>query len=360
MKKANKYLSLTVFLVICLLNSSCRKEEFESQGAPPEQALEANTNVANLLLKTTMNDGSDDNIIDQASCFSLQLPVTVTVNGQEVTVSNKGDFNTIESIFEESLDDTDTLVITFPVTLIFSDHSTMEISNQADFDAQVGSCNGENEEDDDIECIDIEYPVFISLFNTKTETLKTLSFPNDKSLFMFVVSLKNDEVANIQFPVSLILSDGSSVEVNDLEELENEIDNYRDDCNEDDNNDFDDDDCKGCNPNQLEEVFISCTEWGVNSLLRNNQNLSGLYSEYIFNFEEDGSLTVTDTVTNDVFLGTWLTIGESNNVQMEINVLGLDDFNGTWDLNEVAQGNSQGMVILRMGTNILRFESGCF
>ena len=359
MKTAAKYLSLYALLVITLLHTSCRKEEFEFQGTPPEQGLGPTSQVANLLARTTMNDGSGDNIIDNSSCFSLELPVTVLANGTEVTVSNSSGYDAIEAIFDESVTDTDTVVITFPVTLVFSDYSTVVANNQAEFDAHVNGCSGENEEDDDIECVDIDYPVHISLFNTNTETLETISFAEDKPLYLFIVSLTETEVANIQFPISLILTDGTEIPVSDLDELENQIETYMDACDEDDNNDFDDDDCTDCNPNQFEEVLTSCTEWNVDALLRNNQNLTNLYTDYSFNFQADGTISVSVMGVSDTFLGTWSISGTESNVQMDINVIGLDDFNGTWDLNEVAQSNSQGMVVLRMGINTLRLENGC-
>ncbi|MBT8222801.1 MAG: hypothetical protein KJN96_06490, partial [Eudoraea sp.] len=72
MKNTIKLLSL-LLLGITLINTSCRQEESEFIEAPQEESLKANSNVASLLSKTAMKDGSDDNIIDNASCLSVQL-----------------------------------------------------------------------------------------------------------------------------------------------------------------------------------------------------------------------------------------------------------------------------------------------
>ncbi len=359
MKITAKSLTLILLLAAFLVNTSCRKEEFDFQGAPPDQALEANTTVANLLLRTTMHDGSMDNIIDNASCFSLKLPVVVVANGTEVTVTNSDGYEAIEAIFDESAVDTDTMVIQFPVTLIFSDHSEVLVADQAEFDTYASTCSGEDQNDDDIECIDIKYPMAISLFNTAKETLNTLSFTDDKSLYEFIASLQETDVANIQFPIGLTLSDGTLIQAYDLVDLENLIDTYKDDCDEDDNNDFNDDDCTDCNPTEFEDNLTSCTVWTVDALSRDNQNLTSLYTEFVFNFQVDGTLSVTVLNTNDIFVGTWSVTGSGVDMKLEINVVGLDDFNGVWDVNESAQSNSQGLVVVRIGTDTLRFKNGC-
>ncbi|MEO2052118.1 MAG: hypothetical protein ABGX00_10135 [Allomuricauda sp.] len=359
MKITAKSLIIVAFMAAILLNTSCRKEEFDFQGASPEQALEANSAVANLLLRTTMNDGSVDNIIDNASCFSLQLPVTVVANGTEVVVSSSAGYDAIEAIFDESAVDTDTMVIQFPVTLIFLDHSEVLVADQAEFDTYASTCSGEDQPDDDIECIDIKYPMAISLFNTAKETLNSLSFTDDKSLYEFIFSIQETDVANIQFPVGLILSDGTIIQAADIVALEDTINTYKDDCDEDDNNDFSDDDCIDCNPTEFGENLTSCAVWTVNALSRDNQNLTNLYTDFVFNFQEDGTLSVTVLNTTDVFVGTWSFSGSGNDMQLEINVAGLDDFNGIWSVNESAQSNSQGLVVVRIGTDTLRLKNGC-
>lgn len=358
MKITAKSLTL-VAVTACLLFTSCRKEEFDFQGASAEQALEANSAVANLLLRTTMNDGSVDNIIDNASCFSLQLPVTVVANGTEVVVSSQAGYDAIEAIFDESAVDTDVLQIQFPVTLIFSDHSEVQVVNQTEFDSYASTCSGENQQDDDIECVDINYPAVITLFNTTKETLNTQTFADDKTLHEFITSLQDSDVANIQFPIGLLLSDGTTIQAADIAALEDTINTYKDDCDEDDNNDFSDDDCVDCNPTEFEENLTSCTVWTVNALSRDNQNLTNLYTDFVFNFQEDGTLSVTVLNTTDVFVGTWSVSGSGNDMQLEINAMGLDDFNGIWTVNESAQSNSQGLVIVRNGTDTLRLKNGC-
>ncbi len=51
-------------------------------------------------------------------------------------------------------------------------------------------CHDENEEDDDIECIDFQYPISISIYNTEFEIIDTVSIANDEALYNFIESLE--------------------------------------------------------------------------------------------------------------------------------------------------------------------------
>lgn len=359
MKPTLNNVSVIALISILLFNISCRKEEFDFLEDSTDQTLEADSPVANLLLRTTMNDGSVDNIIDNASCFSLELPFTVTANGTQVNVENEDDYDVIEAIFDESLVDTNTIELEFPVTLVFSDYSTTIINDQAGFDSYVENCSIENEQDDDIECVDIDYPILISVFNTVRETLNTLTFQNDRSLYEYVSTISDNDIANIQFPVGLRLSDGTTLEAADQVALEDYIETYKDSCDEDDDNDFDDDDCTNCDPSEFEDLITSCTVWNVNQMRRENENLTNLYDDFVFTFQMDGTILVTSLSSDDEYLGTWNVSGSGNDMKLEINIAALEDFNGIWDVNESAAINSQGMVNIRMGSDALRFQNGC-
>ncbi len=165
MKKLNGIFSLLLPLLL-LLNGSCRKEEYVFVGTPPEQSLLVGSHVAKLIQRTVMNDGSNDNIIDGSSCFSINLPVTVVVNGTEVIVDGEEDYETIETIFDEDEEDADTLEIIFPITIILYDFSEISVMNADELQVFTDDCQGEGEDDEDIECINFQYPISVSIFHT--------------------------------------------------------------------------------------------------------------------------------------------------------------------------------------------------
>ena len=69
------------------------------------------------------NDGSVDNIVYNANCFTIQLPITVTINSVTITITDIGDYDDIEDILDEFDDDDDTVEIEFPITIILADYT---------------------------------------------------------------------------------------------------------------------------------------------------------------------------------------------------------------------------------------------
>jgi len=228
----------TLFL---LLFSSCRFENIITSPDNENSIVDEDSVIADLISDVVTNDGSNDNIIDFANCFNLKLPITVIANGTEVDVDINEDFDLIRTIFDQSTTDTDIIEIEFPVTAILTDYSEVVLNNQNEFDTLSNTCNDENEQDDDIECVDFLYPLSFTVFNTITEQTNQINIQNDHELYVFVENLNVDDVASLNFPVTLIFSDGAQETVNNLEELEILIDSVKDTCDEDDDFDYTDD-----------------------------------------------------------------------------------------------------------------------
>jgi len=346
------------FLTLILF-TSCRSEEVDLVGPSAQPALKANTTLADLMQRTSLNDGSKDNIIDRANCFSLQLPVTVIVNGLEIIVDSEEDFDTIEDIFDEFDDDDDSIQINFPYSIILSDFTVVVINNQGEHNGFMNGCNGENQSDDDIECIDFRYPIVVSIFDTVTEQTDRITLNNDKAMHDFIDDLDEDDVVNITFPIVVILSDGTEISVTSLDELETVIENAKDDCDEDDDYDYNDDDCMGCTQQQVLEILTTCSDWTVDKLELNDiSDLEDNYVGFTFNFSNDGTLNVQDGANN--YSGTWSSSGMGQHMNIVINISSLTDFNGNWNLHEIQKSTSESKVDLRRGNDDrLRFESTC-
>ncbi len=356
MKKTLNLLGALI-LGTALLFTSCRSEESELIESPQNETLDANSRVANLLQRTAQNDGSEDNIIDNASCFDIELPVTVNVNGLEITVDSESDLELIEEIFDEFDDDIDELEIFFPITIVLADFTEIVIENADQLEDYAEECAGENEYDDDIECADIQYPIEASIFDTNNELVGTLTIDDDEELYLFIEDLEDTEIVTIGFPIVVVLSDGTEVEAANLDQLEEILDNAEDDCDEDDDNDYNDDDCENCSTDQLTDVLTGCTDWYVDKLERNDMDLDEEYTGFFFNFTEEGDILVTDGV--DEFQGSWESSGSGNNIVVSINIPELPDFNDDWMLHEIEQYADETHVDLRLGVDRLRYESQC-
>lgn len=338
--------------------TSCRTEDDLSIDPPVEQTIVANSAIADLLNRTSQNDGSFDNIIDNASCFNVQLPVTVVVNGTEVIVDSMDDYQTIEDIFDADNNDTDTLDIMFPITVVFSDYTTSVVNTYPELLALIAQCPEENSDDDDIECIDFQYPITASIFDENNEQINTIVINNDNDMYDFIDDLDDYAAVTISFPITVILADGSTMTINNIAELQSAIEDADDSCDEDDDNDYNDDDCNDCTTSDLEAILANCANWTVDELELNDNDLEDQYNGYVFNFASDGTITVTEN--SNTITGTWSVTGSGNNIDFIIDIPNLPDFNGTWNLHEFEQESGETEIEFeKANDDELKFKSNC-
>lgn len=355
--KTLKPLLLTL-LCISVLFTSCRTEDDSAIDPPSEQQLIANSNIAGLMRKTSQRDGSFDNIIDNASCLSVALPVSVIANGTAVTVNSTSDYQTIEDIFDADDNDVDTLDIVFPITVVFADYTTLTVNTYPELLGLVSQCPEENSFDDDIECIDFQYPITASVFNQNNNLVNTIVINNDNDMYDFIDDLDDFAAVTISFPITVILADGTPLTINNINELEQAIENVEDTCDEDDDNDYNDDDCDNCTSSSLTTILDTCTDWTVDELELNDNDLEDQYTGYVFNFGSDGSITVT--VNGNTITGTWTASGTGNNILFNINIQSLPDFNGSWNLREIEQESGETEVEFeKANDDELSFKSNC-
>lgn len=352
-----QYSTLLLACLLLILNS-CRTEEMEFIESPPENTLAANSNVAALMQRTSLNDGSNDNIVDQANCFNIQFPFTVIVNGNEIVVNSEQDFEDIEDILDEFEDDNDTVVIQFPVTIILADFTEIVINNESELDNYAEDCNDENEFDDDIECLDFQYPITASIFNTNNELIDTISITSDNELHDFIEDLNDTIIASIQFPITVILLDGTVITIENLMALETIIEQYSDTCDEDDDYDYNDDDCNNCTPDLFITTLTDCSPWIIDKLERNDEDLEDNYIGYDFTFYADNTIEVV--WGGSTAYGTWSASGTGNNIEVIINIPGLPDCNANWLLHEIEEEPGETKIDLRLNNDDrMVYESDC-
>lgn len=348
---------ITILIILCVFNS-CRKEEIVSINPPDEETLDPNSNVADLMLRTVTKDGSYDNILDYANCFTIKLPTTVSANTIDITLNTEIDYDEVESIFDENDDDTDLLTLSYPLTIIHTDFSEIIISNYSELNDFSMNCNGENITDRDIECIDFIYPITTSTFNTINELISSDSYSNDKDFYNFLENINSADIIRVDFPLSLRLYDGTQVSIYTLDELETTIMNVQNDCDEDDDYDYNDDDCNHCTQDLLSEYLTGCTDWFVNKLKRDSVNYDDLYEGYDFNFFTDGTVSAFwDSIT---VYGTWEATGTANDITVIIDIPSLPPCNNNWHLQEIDLNDDDTKIDLRLSdANRLRYENTC-
>jgi hypothetical protein len=352
-----KKASLIIFF-ISFLFSSCRKEDIELVNAPEEQVLVANSTIANLIQQTAMNDGSIDNIIDKANCFNIKFPYTVIANGTEINLNSKTDLSAVEYIFDTSDDDTDIVDIVFPITIVLSDFSEKTISTLNELNTYSNACNGENEDDSDIECLDFQYPITASVFNTAHELIETITITNDHQLFEFINHIDQDDIVNLGFPLKVMLLDDTEIIINNLNELKNIIETYRHTCDEDDDYDYNDDDCDHCTKEELTTFLTRCNSWAVDKLKRNNNDYNTVYDGYEFSFFENGTISVY--WSGITAYGIWSARGSRNDMTVVIDIPDLPYCNNNWELHEIQSYSGETRIDFRLGdADRLRYKKNC-
>jgi hypothetical protein len=217
MKASFKYLLIIPFLALFCL-TSCQKEVNEETPPEEEQVITPNSDLANLMSNTSGNDGSVDNVLDGADCFSVNFPVTITANNIEIIITSLEGLEDVQDIFDEFDDDEDILEFFFPITITLNDYTEVVIENETQLNDFIDECFDDEEA---IECVDFQYPISFSIYNTDFQVIDTVTIQNDEELYQFLENLEDGEngtvLASLNFPVTLIYADGTTVEVNSNE-----------------------------------------------------------------------------------------------------------------------------------------------
>ena len=343
-----------LFALLIGLAFSCQDEVLEETPTNEEETIVANSTLANLMRNTVTLDGSIDNIIDSANCILVNLPVTVVVNGITLTIESVDDYDAIEEIIDEFTNDQDEIEIQFPIVIILSDYTEVTIENQDELETYIEDCFGENEPDDDIECVDFQYPITFSIYDSNFQVIETVVINSDQELYIFIEELAGGVLASINYPINMILANGDVVEVNNNTELEVVISEAEDDCDEDDDNDHNDDD--ECNlsidfvENWLYECPIEAYVYDENGdLLDENQLEFVQNNEVIVN----GTPAVTE-------VGSW-TLEDGNN-DIVLGITGLNTFNlidGDWTLSNCENDRLEFTQDTGSGVRTMVFEMDC-
>jgi len=121
-------------------------------------------------------------------------------NNNPLTITKIADYQLVSNIFNLSPIDTDTVVFNFPITILNQDYSQTSVTSQSQFNNLSALCN---QAIGAITCVDIVYPIKISLYNTTTEQTTIISIVNDRNLFDFMANLPEKEVYSVQYPINV-------------------------------------------------------------------------------------------------------------------------------------------------------------
>lgn len=317
--RANRFILLGF---LSILFFSCQKEENEVI-QDPTQNLNKTSPLVNLLSRVSQNATSQDNVLDNSSCFSVQLPVTVIVNGENVVVATTADYQTVQDAIDAFSDDDDIVNFIYPITIQYQNFSTQVINNSDALDDVLDDC----EDDDDfneIDCVTINYPIVLNIYDSNNQLASTLTITNDAQFYNFIENLDDNEFIAINYPISIVDSNGNNVVINSNNQLEDIIEESIDDC----------DDNSGGGGNATFSNVITNGTWYISYFFEDDDNETSDYLGYNFTFSVTGTITVVkaSATTN----GSWSNYIDSGDdiLDLNFNDSNLDELEEDWEITE--------------------------
>ncbi|MBL4663002.1 MAG: hypothetical protein JKY22_05500 [Flavobacteriaceae bacterium] len=281
---------------------SCQKEaeEFIDE-TKEEETITLNSVLTGKLLSASQNNGYKDNIIDGSNCISVEIPVTIVANKQEVVIQTEDDYALVQAIFDEYSNDIDSIEFEFPITVVFEQYNTIQVNNKTVFNSIIDAC--QNTIVDTYTCVDFIYPISCFTFNETSEQTGFITLNNNPDWFAYLNYLQDDIFIAIDYPMGVVVDNQVTV-VNDNSALFEIM--YQTNC-----------DAEIGLINLVDfENKLTTAIWYVNLYNEDGSNQTCAYVAYEFLFREDG--TVQAAGDFDVRNGVWELLTEGDNLYLDL------------------------------------------
>jgi len=204
-----------VLLALILMTFSCQKEELTVVQNQEDTSFVADTQLMGLIKSVASHDGTFDDLVDQSSCFSINFPYDIFLNGKQMSISSINDLLIIKPY--------DEVVPVFPITITTANYIDFDIENQTVFNDYAFSCANGLMYDDRITCLDFNYPVTVSLYDRDETSFETITYNHDKETFEGMDLFEEGVIATINFPVTVKMLDGTNAVIQSNAELKSRI-----------------------------------------------------------------------------------------------------------------------------------------
>jgi len=351
MNLQNKYVMKTKFNHLILLAffallsfTACQNEETQISEPSEQETIAPASALAGLMSNTTANFGAYDDVLDGASCFSVELPVTVIVSDITIVIETLEDLEELEDLFEEFDGNEDILDFIFPITIIFNDYTEVVIENEEQLENFITDCDDEVD-DDVIECIDFVYPISFSIFNADFDIIDTISIGSDEEFYNFLEELEEDDnalIVSLNYPVTLEYANGETIEVNSNNELAEAIEAAEDDCD-------DDDEEYECTEENIAELLVECP-WDIDDTFNDFDN-------YQIIFNEDGSIEIIEDDGSSPIGGNWELSDTDDGLELTLSNLTAfeEELGGVWIISEC----DDDYLEIQRGDIIIELDQDC-
>lgn len=316
-----KFFQFIIITLLGLFVFSCQNDD-ENQILVPNTNLTKVAPLTSLLSRVSQYPTAIDNVLDGTSYCSVQLPVTIIVNYNRIEVSSQEDYKLVTSIIDEYSNDDDKINFLFPITMVFRNYSTLKLNNEVELKKLLDSY-GQYYDYTEIDCIDFNFPIRISSYDSNSQQAKAYTIQNNSQLYNFVYNLKETDFFSLDFPIAMTSKiDGKTIEVNNNSELKSTIDNEIIKC-----------EIPSAENKDLSSIIISGS-WYVSYFLDDNENETAEFVGYNFTFLSNGYVSVIKNSTS--INGTWNSYSDDGIEKVDMSFLGdtLDELDEDWKVIE--------------------------
>ncbi|WP_418604300.1 hypothetical protein [Hwangdonia sp.] len=325
----------TAILFLSFLGLTSCQDEIDSENGQNPNTNSPNSETASNLERSSMHDGSFDDFLDGISCSSIILPVTATINGTELTIVSEAQFDLVLSILGEFINDNDTIEFQFPLSVMTSNYTEVQIANQTEYDALLNACEqAEQNGEAAINCLDIDFPITILTYNLNLEQTGSVVIESEQQLYTYMDNLGSNDRFAINYPITATINGDTVVEIASDLDLKTQItdclatDDIKEEAEE--------------NAKSLETILVEGA-FKVESFVVAGVDTANDYANYSIDFANDLTCLAKHTVNATIsdVQGTYAVTSELE-VFLNLTFTGNATFellNHTWEVTSYSQSS---------------------
>lgn len=295
---------------------SCQQEEVTIV-QDTTQNLTMSSPLSRSMARVTQNNTSVDNSLDGTSVFVVQLPVSITLNNVNLTVSTTADYATVQTLKEASTADDDVVNYTFPIQVSLRNYQDVVVNSISELNSIISS----NQDISEVSCLSIQYPISINEYDSSNQIANVITFISDSQVINYLNNLSSTDFYSINYPIAVFDPNNQTVVVTSNSQFIDLIEFSISQC--------------GTNSGST-DTFISVItsgNWRVTYYFDDGDETSD-FEGYVFTFNLNNTITVVKNATT--YTGTWSFYEDDGVAIFELNFSDseLSDLADDWELLE--------------------------
>lgn len=220
-------------MALTLLVLGCMENYREVSYPSEDEVVEEGSLMESHLIQTVLLDGSEDNILDNASCLSVVYPVQAYLNDELFRLESSADLELFEVEYLEKITHRNQFKLVYPIEVLDPHYQLIKVYTLDQLNELANGCI-EGGQDEDFECLDFVYPIEILSYNPVYQSSNANQLIADQEFYHYLINRNSDELISVNYPVSFSDLSGGLHEIESNEGLINLIDQYKSECDEKD------------------------------------------------------------------------------------------------------------------------------